>query len=305
VRHAVSAAWPLEVEDGGRPLALGSANQRALLAILLLHTSEAVSRDRLIDELWGEKPPASAPHSLEVYVSRLRKTLQSDRGERLLLTRAGGYLLRLEPDQLDLTCFERLFEEGRRAFAAGNYQRASERLAEALAFWRGPAPGDLAYEAFARPEVERLEEQRLAALEERIEAELALGHHSSLIGELESLSGKHPLRERLHGQLMLALYRSGRQGEALEAYRETRQHLLDGLGINPSPTLQQLEQAILRQDPALELPVRPVAREDGPPPVEPSPRRRLPSIHRWRPALVAVRIAGLLVAAATIRASGQ
>jgi YVTN family beta-propeller protein len=289
---------PLEVEDNGRPLVLGSAKQRALLAILLLHANEVVSRDRLIDELWGEQQPASAPHSLEVYVSRLRKTLQASGGEQLLVTRAGGYLLRLEPDQLDVTCFERLLEEGRRALAAGNHERASERFAEALALWRGPALGDLAYEPFARPEIERLEEQRLAALEERIEAELALGHHPSLIGELESLSGKHPLRERVHGQLMLALYRSGRQAEALEAYRETRQHLLDELGINPSPTLQQLEQAILRQDPTLELPARPVAREHGRPPVEPtSPKQWLPSTDHWRPALVAVGVAGLLVAA--------
>ena len=170
---------PVEVEDDGRPLVLGSAKQRALLAILLLHANEVVSRDRLIDELWGEQPPASAPHSLEVYVSRLRKTLQPDGGERLLVTRPGGYLLRLEPDQLDVTCFERLLEEGRRALADGNYERAAERLAEALALWRGPALGDLAYEPFARPEIERLEEQRLAALEERIEAELALGRHAA------------------------------------------------------------------------------------------------------------------------------
>src|SRR6266545_2768525 len=196
---------PVEVEDGGRPLVLGSAKQRALLAILLLHANEVVSRDRLIDELWGEQPPASAPHSLEVYVSRLRKTLQPDGGERLLVTRPGGYLLRLEPDQLDLGRFERLVEEGRRALDAGNYERASERFAEALALWRGPALGDLAYEPFAGPEIERLEEQRLAALEERIEAELALSRHASLVAELESLSNKHPLRERLHGQLMLAL----------------------------------------------------------------------------------------------------
>ena len=290
---------PLEVEDHGRTLVLGSAKQRALLAILLLHANEVVSRDRLIDELWGEQPPASAPHSLEVYVSRLRKTLQPDDGERLLLTQAGGYLLRLEPDQLDVTCFERLLEEGRRALAAGKYERASERLAEALALWRGSTLGDLAYEPFARPEIERLEEQRLAALEERIEAELALSRHASLVAELESLSNQHPLRERLHGQLMLALYRCGRQAEALENYMELRRHLRDGLGLDPSPALQRLEQAILRQDPALELAAELPAGEDGQPGVGPtSPTRRLSSIYRWRPALVAVGIAGLLVAAA-------
>jgi YVTN family beta-propeller protein len=290
---------PLEVEQEGRLLVLGSAKQRALLAILSLRANEVVSRDRLIDELWGERAPASALHSLDVYVSRLRKTLQANGGERLLVTRAGGYLLRLEPEQLDLTCFERLLEEGRRALAAGNYGRAAERLSEALALWRGPALADLAYEPFAAAEVERLEEQRLAALEERLEAELALGRHASLIGELEALSGKHPLRERLHGQLMLALYRCGRQAEALEVYRETRQHLLDEVGIDPSPALQRLEQAILRQDPALELPAPPPSSDDGrPPPVEPmAPRRGLPQIEQWRPALLALGVAGLIVAA--------
>ena len=212
---------PVEVEDEGRPLVLGSAKQRALLAILLLHANEVVSRDRLIDDLWGERPPASAPHSLEVYVSRLRKTLQPDGGERLLVTRPGGYLLRLEPDQLDLDASSAW---SRKDAARSPPATTSERrngFAEALALWRGPALGDLAYEPFARPEVERLEEQRLAALEERIEAELALGRHAALIGELEAVSGKHPLRERLHGQLMLALYRCGRQADALETYRDT------------------------------------------------------------------------------------
>ena len=214
------------------------------------------------------------------------------------MTHAGGYLLRLEPEQLDLTLFERLLEEGRRALAGGNYERASKRLAEALALWRGPALADLAYEPFARAEAERLDEQRLAALEERIEAELALGRHSSLIGELESLSAKHPLRERLHGQLMLALYRSGRQAEALAAYRETRQHLLDELGIDPSPALQRIEQAILLQDPALELSAQPLASEHGGQPLEPaSPKWGVPSIDRWRAAVLAVAVAGVIVAA--------
>jgi len=289
---------PVEVEEQGRLLPLGSAKQRALLAILLLHANEVVSRDRLIDELWGERPPASALHSLEVYVSRLRKTLQSDGGERFLVTRPGGYLLRLEPEQLDLERFERLVEDGRRALAADEWERAAERLGEALALWRGPALGDLAYEPFARAEVERLEEQRLAALEERIEAELARGRHGALIGELEAVSRKHPLRERPHGQLMLALYRSGRQAEALKTYKELRQHLRDNLGLDPSPAMQRLEQAILRQDPALELSTRPLATEEGQQPVEPpSPKRRLPSINQWRPAVVAVGLAGLLVAA--------
>jgi YVTN family beta-propeller protein len=291
---------PIEVEDDGRLLALGSAKQRALLATLLLHPNEVVSRDRLIDDLWGERPPGSASHSLEVYVSRLRKTLQPDGRERVVITRPGGYLLRLEPEQLDLARFERLTRDGRSALAAGNYYRAAQQLRQALALWRGPALGELAYEPFARPEVERLEEQRLAALEERIEAELALGRHSALIGELESLSRKHPLRERLRGQLILALYRCGRQVEALEAYRETRQHLVNELGIDPSPAMQRLEQAILRQDPALELPTQPLGRDDaGRPPVKPATQKRRPlSTADWRPAFLVVAIAGLLGAAA-------
>ena len=290
---------PVEVVDEGRPLVLGSAKQRALLAILLLHANEVVSRDRLIDELWGEQPPASAPHSLEVYVSRLRKALQPDGGERLLVTRPGGYLLQLEPDQLDLERFERLVEDGRRALADGDNERAAERLAEALALWRGPALGDLAYEPFAIPEVERLEEQRLAALEEKIEAQLALGRHGALIGELEAVSTKHPLRERMHGQLMLALYRCGRQADALDTYKALRRHLRDELGLDPSPALQRLEQAILRQDPTLELAAEVPAGEDGQPtlPKTTGPTTRLPPIDHWRPALVVIGIAGLLVAA--------
>jgi YVTN family beta-propeller protein len=290
---------PIEVEVEGRPLVLGSAKQRALLAILLLHANEVVSRDRLIDELWGERPPASAVHSLDVFISRLRKTLQANGGEPLLMTRAGGYLLQLEPEQLDLTRFERLVDEGSRALAAGNFERASGHLTEALALWRGPALGDLAYESFARGEIERLEEQRLRAVEERIEAELALGRHASLVAELEALSNEHPLRERLHGQLMLALYRSGRQAEALETYTDLRDHLRDELGIDPSPALQRLEQAILRQDHALEVPLSPPADQNGDgSAVEPASRkRRRPSLDQWRPVVVAVGIAGLLVAA--------
>jgi YVTN family beta-propeller protein len=289
---------PLEVENEGRTLPLGGAKQRALLAILLLHSNEVVSRDRLIDELWGERPPASALHSLEVYVSRLRKTLHANGDEQWLLTRAGGYLLQLEREQLDVNCFEALVAEGRRALAAADYERAAQQLAEALALWRGPALSDLAYETFAASDIDRLEEERLAALEDRIEAELALGRHGAVAGELEALSGEHPLRERLHGQLMLALYRSGRQAEALAAYRETRRHLMDELAIDPSPDLQLLEQAILRQDPTLELSMRPLASVDGLPPREPSTRkRRLPSIEPWRPAVIVVGVAALLSAA--------
>jgi DNA-binding SARP family transcriptional activator/ABC-type transport system substrate-binding protein/DNA-binding beta-propeller fold protein YncE len=284
---------PLEVEDNGRPLTLSGAKQRAVLAILLLSANEVVSRDRLIEELWGARPPPTAPHSLEVYVSRLRKILHTNGDQQCLLTRPGGYVLQLKREQLDVNRFERLVAEGRSSLADADYERAAQRLAEGLALWRGPALSDLAYESFAGSEIERLEEERLAALEDRIEAELGLGRHSALIGELEALSGKHPLRERFHAQLMLALYRSRRQAEALAAYRETRRHLMDELGIEPSPDLQRLEKAILRQDPALEFSTK----EARTPPAE-QPPRPSQSPGRWRPVAIAVVIVGLLVSAA-------
>jgi len=283
---------PLEIEDGSGLLPLGSAKQRALLAILLLHPNQVVSRDRLVDDLWGEQPPTSAQHSLEVYVSRLRKTLHANGADGLLVTRPGGYALRFDPDQLDAARFERFVEEGRRALAAANYGLARERLVDALALWRGPPLGDLAYEPFARREGERLEEQRIAALEDRYEAELALGLHAALVGELETLINENPLRERLHGHLMLALYRSGRQAEALDVYRELRGHLSDELGLEPSPPLQRLEQAILRQDPVLELAA--TKARPGPAAPEAPTRRLIPDW--WRPMAIAVVIAGLLVA---------
>jgi DNA-binding SARP family transcriptional activator/ABC-type transport system substrate-binding protein len=287
---------PLEVEDDGRPLTLSGAKQRALLAILLLNANEVVSRDRLIEELWGARPPPTAPHSLEVYVSRLRKTLHANGDHQWLLTRPGGYVLQLKREQLDVNRFERLVAEGRRSLAAADYKRAAQQLAEGLALWRGPALSDLAYESFAGSEIDRLEEERLAALEDRIEAELALGRHAALIGELETLRGKNLLRERLHAQLMLALYRSGRQAEALAVYRETRQHLIDELGIEPSPDLQRLERAILRQDPALELSTSEPHQKQA----EATRSRRPLSLGRWRPVAIAVVITGLLVSAAAV-----
>ena len=243
---------PVEVLRGeGRPVALGGAKPRALLALLLLHANEVVSRDRLIDTLWGDRPPGTAGHSLDVQVSRLRKAFEP---EELLLTRSGGYVLEVEPEQIDSHRFERLLEEGRRANAERKPAGALDALEAALGLWRGPALADLAYEEFARTEIERLEELRLVATEERIDAELALGRHDTLIPELESLTATHPLRERLRGQLMLALYRAGRQAEALRVYSDTRKRLVDELGIEPGQALKELEQAILRQDPALDLP---------------------------------------------------
>jgi DNA-binding SARP family transcriptional activator/ABC-type transport system substrate-binding protein len=246
---------PVEALRDGRPVALGGAKPRALLALLLLHANEVVSRDRLIDALWGDRSPGTAGHSLDVQVSRLRKAFEPD---DLLLTRSGGYILEVEPEQIDVRRFELLLEEGRRANAAGKPAEAVEALGAALALWRGNALADLAYEEFARTEIERLEELRLVAIEERIDAELALGRHDTLIPELEALTAKHPLRERLRGQLMLALYRAGRQAEALRVYSDARRRLVDELGIEPSQQLRDLEQAILRQDPALAL-ARPAA----------------------------------------------
>ncbi|MFL5853421.1 MAG: BTAD domain-containing putative transcriptional regulator [Solirubrobacteraceae bacterium] len=241
---------PLEAVVDGVPVVLGPPQQRAVLALLLLNANEVVSRDRIVDELWGERPPATAAKLVQVYVSALRKLLDPDR--RLLLTRPPGYLLRVEPEGLDLQRFERLVGQGRAALAEGSAATAGERFHEALALWRGPALADLAFAPFAQAEIGRLEDRRLDAVCDRIEADLALGR-GGVVGELEALVAEHPLRERLRGQLMLALYRSGRQAEALAAYQDARRALVDGLGLEPGRELRELEQAILRQDPGLDL----------------------------------------------------
>jgi YVTN family beta-propeller protein len=239
---------PLEAEEDGRLLALGGAKQRALLALLLLHANKVVPRDRLIDELWGERPPETAATALQGYVSGLRKTLGSER----IVTRAPGYLLSIEPDALDVGRFERLARDGRAALGAGNARQASAKLSAALALWRGRALADLDSTALGHAESLRLEELRLSALEDKFEAELALGHHAEIVADLEALVSQHPLREKLRGQLMLALYRCGRQADALEAYQEMRRLLVGELGLEPGATLRNLEQAILNHDPALE-----------------------------------------------------
>jgi DNA-binding SARP family transcriptional activator len=238
---------PLQIRDGDREVAVTGAKQRALLAVLLLHAGEVVSSDRLIDELWGDEPPESGVTALQVRVSQLRKALGS--AAEQLETRAPGYVIRLGTEELDLHRFTRLVDEAVSAEPA----HASDLLWQALALWRGPPLADFAYEGFAQAAIGRLEELRLAALEKRIEADLAVGRHAELAGELESLVVEHPLRERFRGQLMLALYRSGRQAEALAAYQSTREALVEGLGIEPGPALQELERAILRQDPGLAL----------------------------------------------------
>ncbi len=239
---------PLEVVDQGNPLPLGAASQRELLALLLLEANQMVSADRLIDELWGGEPPGSGSAALQVRVSQLRKTLGSA-AERIE-TRPPGYLLRVGVDELDLDRLSRLLEEAQDA----EPQAAAVDLRRALALWRGPALADLTYAGFAQAAIRRLEELRLTAVERRIEADLAVGRHAELVSELEALVDQHRLREGLYVQLMLALYRSGRQAEALDAYQRARRTLVDELGIEPGPALQDLERAVLRQDPRLSLP---------------------------------------------------
>jgi DNA-binding SARP family transcriptional activator len=236
---------PTEVWDDGTQLQLGGPKQRAVLALLLLDAGRVVSTDRLIDLLWGEQPPATAPTSLQNFVSQLRKLLGPD----VLTTKPPGYRLEIAPEQLDVERFRRLVEAAKQ----GSPDERASRLREALALWHGPPLADLAFEAFAQNEIARLEELRLAALEDQIQADLDGGRHAELVGELESLAREHPLRERLRAQLMLALYRSGRQAEALQIYHDARRELVDELGIEPSATLQELHGAILRQDARLEL----------------------------------------------------
>jgi YVTN family beta-propeller protein len=214
----------------------------------------------MIDELWPSEPPPTAAKIVQVHVSRLRKALDGA-GERILLTRGHGYELRVGPDQLDVGRFQTLLDEGRAAIGAGEPESAAETLRRALDLWRGPPLADFSYDSFAQEEIARLEELRLAAIEERVEADLAVGRHDAVVQELEQLVARHPLRERLRGQLMLALYRSGRQAEALEVYRDGRRTLADQLGLEPSPVLQQLERAILAHDQAIQSPTRRTARD--------------------------------------------
>ena len=253
---------PLEVHDGKERLPLGGAKQRSVLAILLLEANRVVSTDRLIEDLWPERTPGRPETAVQGYISDLRKLLEPKRQSgtpfQVLTTQGPGYILRLSSDELDLRRFERLVGDGRQALAEGRVESAAPTLREALALWRGPPLADFTYEPWAQPAIARLEELRLACLEERIEADLAVSRHGELVGELEALIAEHPLRERLRGQLILSLYRSGRQAEALETYQETRRTLVEELGIDPTPALQQLEKRILTHDPSLDLAPTPV-----------------------------------------------
>jgi DNA-binding SARP family transcriptional activator/tetratricopeptide (TPR) repeat protein len=238
---------PFQLEEGGRRITVGGVRQRAVLADLLLHANEVVPSEQLLVDLWGEDSPPSAANALQAATSRLRRLLPPD----LLITRAPGYALRIFPEELDVKQFEQLLSEGRDAFAGGAAAAAAQALSQALSLWRGPALADFRYEPFAQAEIARLEELRLTCLEERIEADLALGSAGVLTAELRRLVSEHPVRERFRGQLMLALYRGGRQTEALEVYREFRSVLREELGLEPSPLLRELEAAILRHDPVL------------------------------------------------------
>jgi DNA-binding SARP family transcriptional activator len=245
---------PLEVRKDGRPVALRAPKQRALLAALLVRANTVVSTEQLIDDLWGDEPPATATNVLQGYVAGLRQILGQAPGDRpYLITRAPGYLLQVQPEESDLHRFERLVEQGRQARAAGAPSQAAHDLRQALSLWRGPILGDRAMHRLRLTTAPRLEERRLAVLEERLEADLALGRHADLIGELKALIVASPLRERLRAQLMLALYRSGRQSEALEVYRDARRELAKEVGIEPGRELERLQRAILTGDASLDL----------------------------------------------------
>ena len=251
---------PLEIRQDGRDVACRSAKQRLLLAALLLRANQVVSSDQLIEALWGNAQPATATKALQMHVSQLRRVI----GPGLLVTRPPGYELRLAGEQLDLQRFESAVADARAATRAGRTDEASELLRGALALWRGQPLADLTFEDFLQPEIARLEELRLTALEDRLDADLALGKHTELVAELEALTVANPLRERLRGQLMIALYRSGRQADALEVYRQTRRLLVDELGLEPSRELKALEERILGHDPELEIrPPDPAADRDG------------------------------------------
>jgi DNA-binding SARP family transcriptional activator/DNA-binding beta-propeller fold protein YncE len=301
---------PLEVIEDGNPVALGTLKERLVLAVLLLHANEFVSRERLIDDLWGEAPPPTARKAVNVYVSQLRKAL--GQGGDLIGTASGGYRLQVEPDDVDASRVQRLLASAREHVARGELESAAERFGEALSLWRGPTLAGLQLESRGHDEVAQLDELRLVALMDRIDCDLGLGRHEHALGELNVLVREHPLRERLRAQQMLALYRADRQADALEAYAEARHTLVDDLGIEPSEALQRLQQAILRHDPSLETPEG-TAGVNGREPTEAAPpatttsaeagekRPRTPfRPRRWQLALAGVVLLAASAATATI-----
>jgi len=284
---------PLEVLDGETPVQIAGSKRRAVLALLLLHPNEVVRTERLIDELWGEHPPRNATAALHSHVSRLRKAVGPD----LLARREWGYVLRADPDSIDLRRFEQLVAAAEPLPA----RERSAKLSEALALWRGPALADLAAEPSLETESARLDELRVTTLERRIDADLEAGRNAQLVGEIETLIAAHPLREHLRWQLILALYRAGRQAEALEVYRETRRVLTDELGLEPSPALKELEKAILRQDPAIA--------SASAVPLAPASERRPPRSKRRRVVIAALALgvlgAGVGTAVALVDRTGS
>jgi DNA-binding SARP family transcriptional activator len=295
---------PIEALSNGQSLPLGGPKQRAVLALLLLSANRVVSREHLIAELWPDGPGRDSEHALTLQISRLRKALSAaSDGEERVVTRAPGYILRVEPDELDLDRNERLVAAGRAALEAGDAESAVAQLRAGESLWRGRPLADLEFEPFARLDVERLEELRLSAFEERIEAELATGRHRALIPELEGLIAEHPLRERLRAQLMRALYASSRQAEALAVYTDTRRLLVDELGIEPSAPLRELERQILNQDAGL------LRRQAAPPPAPPPRERprdaRPPPPRRLRHALLAATALGGVLLAVILLSGGH
>jgi YVTN family beta-propeller protein len=299
---------PLQVVKEGHVLPLGGIKQRGLLALLLFDRNHVVPRDRLVDALWGDRPPPSAANSVQVYVSKLRRVLEDGRrdGGSVLVTEPPGYLLRVPAGALDAEEFEGLLSEGKAAVGAGAFAEGEATLAQALSIWRGPALADLDSELFAKAEISRLEGLRLQALMARFEAMLAVGRQAEAVGGLQSLVRLNPLDERLHAQLLVALYRSGRQAEALETYRSFRRLLHDELGLEPSAELRELEQAILRQDASLarvpsQAPTVAAgedAVEEARPAPAPTSRRRSRSAGRRRLALAVAAVVFAAAAAA-------
>ena len=305
---------PLEVLEGGRPLALGRLKERMVLAVLLLHANELVSRERLIDELWGAAPPPTARKAVNVYVSQLRKTL-SRNGRDPVATVDGGYRLLADPGLVDADRLRSLLSDARDRMAGGESAAASTLLRQALGLWRGPTLAGLQLESLGREEVAQLDELRLTALMDRIDCDLAQGRHDQVLGELQVLVTEHPLRERLRSQQMLALYRSDRQADALDAYQAARHALIDELGIEPSESLQRLQQAILRHDPALELPTGTVAVKGAAPAPAPAadaavatprarPRPRRRALPRRRVAVAALAVAAAATPVAVLSTRG-
>ena len=287
---------PLEIRDNGRTIKVDRGQPSALLGLLLLNANEPVSLDRIVDHLWPDEPPASAAKSVQAHISRLRAALGGTEtaARARIETRGSGYALALEPGEVDVERFRALVTKATEARAGGNADGSAELIREALALWRGPPLADVAKSPLVESEIASLEELRLVAQEELIEAKLALGRHADVVAELQALARRHPMRERLRAQLMLALYRSGRQAEALQTYQDVRRVLATEAGLEPGPTLRDLERAILHQDEALAPAERPAAHTPG----TLARSRRL-----WAAAVVVAGVVGVIVFALTPRSS--